>query len=88
MVETTDGFRIADEDLKLRGPGAVAGTAQSGHADFRFADLATDGLLLAQAQIAAREIIAQDPLLESERWSPLRSLMASVRVEVDIAKVS
>ncbi len=88
MVETTDGFRIADEDLKLRGPGAVAGTAQSGHVDFRFADLATDSLLLAQAQIAAREIIAQDPLLESDRWRPLRSLMAGSKIETEIAKVA
>ena len=88
MVETTDGFRIADEDLKLRGPGAVAGTAQSGHADFRFADLSTDGLLLAQAQLAARDIIAQDPLLETPEWFPLRTLMASARAEADIAKVS
>jgi ATP-dependent DNA helicase RecG len=88
MVETTDGFRIADEDLKLRGPGAVAGTAQSGHEDFRFADLATDGLILAQAQAAAREIIAEDPELSSEKWSPLRALMTGARLETEIAKVA
>lgn len=88
MVETTDGFRIADEDLKLRGPGAVAGTAQSGHDDFRFADLATDGLILAQAQAAAREIIAEDPELSSAKWSPLRALMTGARLETEIAKVA
>ncbi|MCX6893359.1 MAG: hypothetical protein NTX51_17865 [Verrucomicrobia bacterium] len=54
MEQTTDGFRIAEEDLKLRGPGELLGQQQSGLPQFRFGDLATDLPLIMQArQLAA-----------------------------------
>ncbi|MGB0581939.1 MAG: helicase-related protein, partial [Limisphaerales bacterium] len=50
MTETTDGFRIAEEDLKLRGPGDMLGSDQSGDVDFRFADLTHDLALIQEAR--------------------------------------
>lgn len=61
MVETTDGFRIAEEDLKIRGPGDIAGTRQSGAVEFKLANLVDDGPLLEQAREAALEVLEADP---------------------------
>ena len=64
MAETTDGFKIAETDLKLRGPGDFLGTKQSGLPDFKFADIVEDQLLLIQAKEWARRLINDDPELE------------------------
>lgn len=62
MLESTDGFVIAEEDMKLRGPGDIEGTQQSGIAfDLRLANLAKDGQLLSQAREQAQIILARDP---------------------------
>lgn len=67
MVETNDGFRIAEADLQLRGPGDLEGTMQSGTPfDLHIANLATDGQLVALARQAAKDILDADPLLEDE----------------------
>ena len=67
MVETNDGFRIAEADLQLRGPGDMQGTLQSGTPfELHIANLATDGQLVAVAREAALAILDQDPLLEDE----------------------
>jgi ATP-dependent DNA helicase RecG len=67
MVATNDGFRIAEADLQLRGPGDLEGTQQSGLPfELRIANLATDGQLLSLAREAASEIIERDPMLEDE----------------------
>ena len=67
MVATNDGFRIAEADLQLRGPGDLDGTQQSGLPfELRIANLATDGQLLSMAREAASEIIERDPMLEDE----------------------
>ena len=67
MVATNDGFRIAEEDLRLRGAGDLEGTQQSGIPfDLKIANLATDGQLLALARQAALDILEKDPLLEDE----------------------
>jgi ATP-dependent DNA helicase RecG len=63
MVRTTDGFEIAETDLKLRGPGDIMGTQQSGALDLLIADLGKDGPILQQAREIAREIIEKDPEL-------------------------
>lgn len=60
MCETTDGFKIADEDLKLRGPGDFFGTRQHGLPKLRIADVMTDTKILMQTQIFAKEIMATD----------------------------
>ena len=61
MVRTNNGFDIADTDLKLRGPGDLMGTQQSGLLDLRIADLSKDGTILVQARQAAQEIVEHDP---------------------------
>ncbi len=63
MCETTDGFRIADEDLKLRGPGDFFGKRQHGLPELKIADLFTDMPLLREAQTAARTLYAEDSSL-------------------------
>ena len=75
LRETEDGFRIAEEDLKLRGSGEVLGTRQSGLPTFRVADLAVHGDLLEIARADARLILDRDPDLKSERGQALRVLL-------------
>ncbi|HKK24092.1 MAG TPA: ATP-dependent DNA helicase RecG [Gracilimonas sp.] len=74
MEETNDGFRIAEADLKLRGPGDFLGTKQSGLPDFKFADIVEDQFLLTQAKEKAQELLDEDPKLKS----PLNSDLAEV----------
>ncbi|NJB87441.1 ATP-dependent DNA helicase RecG [Lewinella marina] len=64
MVETTDGFKIAEADLKLRGPGMIDGTQQSGVLQMRIADLAQDGRILSAARDRAKDILEADPELQ------------------------
>jgi len=75
MRETDDGFRIAEEDLRLRGAGELLGTRQSGLPDFRLADLAAHGDLLAAARDDAKLVLERDPDLASPRGSALRVLL-------------
>ncbi len=75
MRETEDGFRIAEEDLKLRGGGELLGTRQSGLPDMRLADLGAHAELLEAARDDARLIVDRDPDLESERGKALRALL-------------
>jgi ATP-dependent DNA helicase RecG len=75
MRETEDGFRIAEEDLRLRGEGEVLGTRQSGLPGFRIADLAVHRDLLPAARDDAALVLARDPKLASERGEALRLLL-------------
>jgi ATP-dependent DNA helicase RecG len=75
MRETEDGFRIAEEDLKLRGAGEMLGTRQSGLPLFRMADLSTDGDLLATARDDAQLILNKDAKLTTDRGEALRTLL-------------
>jgi ATP-dependent DNA helicase RecG len=72
---TEDGFRIAEEDLRLRGPGEVLGARQSGLPALRLADLASHADLLAPARADARHILRLDPGLQSARGRALRLLL-------------
>jgi ATP-dependent DNA helicase RecG len=63
MCQTNDGFIIAEEDLKLRGPGDIEGTRQSGTINLRLADLVADGTILEAARTTANELIENDPSL-------------------------
>ncbi|MBI3976216.1 MAG: ATP-dependent DNA helicase RecG, partial [Armatimonadetes bacterium] len=76
MTATADGFRIAREDLRLRGPGEILGTRQHGLPDLRVADLATDLSLLEEARAAAAEILREDPGLGQSAHRPLRTAVA------------
>ena len=75
MRETEDGFRIAEEDLRLRGEGDVLGTKQSGLPDFCLADPAVHASLLTLARDEARKIVQIDPILDGERGQALRLLL-------------
>ena len=75
MRETEDGFRIAEEDLRLRGGGDVLGTRQSGTPGFRVAELSVHGELLRTARDDAALILARDPALAGERGKALRTLL-------------
>ncbi|HEY8313525.1 MAG TPA: ATP-dependent DNA helicase RecG [Candidatus Baltobacteraceae bacterium] len=77
LTESTDGFRIAEEDLRLRGPGEFAGTAQAGRADFQVADLLRDIAVYREAKDAAESIVATDPHLERPEHGRLRALLES-----------
>ena len=79
MCETNDGFRIAEADLKLRGPGDLEGTQQSGMAfDLKIADIARDGQIVQMARNEAQKIIDDAPLCQSPKyqllWNRLREL--------------
>ncbi len=75
LRETEDGFRIAEEDLRLRGPGELLGTRQSGLPSFRLADLFADRHLLTMAHDDAQLILSHDPELTSARGTALRTLL-------------
>jgi ATP-dependent DNA helicase RecG len=75
MRETEDGFRIAEEDLRLRGEGEVLGTRQSGLPGFRLAQIEVHGEMLQAARDDARMIVERDPQLKSPRGEALRILL-------------
>ncbi|MGI4832838.1 MAG: ATP-dependent DNA helicase RecG [Janthinobacterium lividum] len=72
MVRTNNGFEIADIDLKLRGPGDLMGTQQSGVLDLLIADLAKDGRILSESRVAAQAILSEDPGLDLPENGNLR----------------
>ena len=75
MRESEDGFRIAEEDLKLRGGGEVLGTRQSGMPGFRFARAERHAALMEAARDDARGVIETDPHLDGPRGEALRNLL-------------
>lgn len=90
MVATNDGFRIAEADLQLRGPGDLEGTQQSGLPfDLKIASLSTDGQLLDLARQAANEVLDEDPLLESPKSALLVSQLNKLKINpVDWSSIS
>jgi ATP-dependent DNA helicase RecG len=88
MVATTDGFKIAEEDLVLRGPGNLAGTEQSGQMDFKVADLIQDAKLLEVARQCALRIIEENPQLEGSEWTKVRTRLSKRRSDVALVTVS
>ncbi len=80
MTETNDGFRIAEADLKLRGPGDLEGTQQSGIAfDLKIADIARDGQIVQMARDEAQKIIDADPTCEKNEYRMLWDRLAALR---------
>ncbi len=78
MVKSNDGFEISEADLQLRGPGDIRGTRQSGMLDFRIANLAKDGELIAATRRIAEEILATDPHLTHPGNSLLRQQLLRI----------
>lgn len=88
MVRTTDGFEISEVDLKLRGPGDIEGTQQSGVLDLKIADLVRDGQIIQLARTAAQTILNEDPELAQEKNKILhKGLIQREKTRPDWAKV-
>jgi ATP-dependent DNA helicase RecG len=79
MLRTNDGFEIADADLRLRGPGDLQGTRQSGVMDLRLADLVEDAHLLQVARKCADDLLSQDPALTAPEHALLLQALQSKR---------
>lgn len=90
MCDTNDGFRIAEADLKLRGPGDLEGTQQSGVAfDLKIADIARDGQLVQLARETAQQIVDADPTCSSPQYAMLWRRLRELRdVNVNWAAIS
>ena len=73
MKDTNNGFKIADEDLKLRGPGDFFGQKQHGLPELKIANMMTDTSILIEAQSLSSKIIDKDPLLSSQKYKGLKA---------------
>jgi ATP-dependent DNA helicase RecG len=87
LARSSDGFEIAEMDLRLRGPGQVLGTRQSGLPDLALASLADDGAVLEEAREQARELLAEDPDLSCHPGL-LQALAEQRRRQVDAARLN
>ena len=85
---TEDGFRIAEEDLAMRGAGDVLGTAQSGLPRFRIADWECHGSLLSAANRDARDLVSSDPELKTQRGRAIRTLLWLLEQDKAITMIS
>ena len=90
MVSSTDGFEIAEEDLKLRGPGDLEGTQQSGMPfDLKIANVVKDSRLMQEARLAAREIVEADPQQQNPLYALLWQRLRELRKErTDFSEIS
>jgi ATP-dependent DNA helicase RecG len=88
MVQTNDGFEIAEIDLKLRGPGSMLGTMQSGNLDYKIADLVQDGKMLEIARQAAFRLIAADPKLERPEYAGILAMVKQKRSDAAVVTIS
>ena len=77
MVEYLDGFKVAEVDMKLRGPGDIFGTRQSGFPEFRYINLIEDTELLISAKETAFRIIGEDPHLTREQNNLIKKILSS-----------
>ena len=88
MVSTTDGFKIAEEDLAMRGPGDMYGTRQSGEMKFRLADIVQDSGILEETRVAAQQLLAQDPRLAAPQYQGIRYLLGQQKEQSHWGKIS
>jgi len=89
MVRTNNGFEIADIDLKLRGPGDLMGTQQSGVLDLLIADLAKDGRILSESRAAAQTLLSDDPeLMRPEHGNIRRHIESLPATAVNWSRIS
>ena len=88
MCSTNDGFKIAEKDLEIRGPGDIEGTRQSGLLNFKLANIIADKLLLDKAKEMADEITDTDPLLVSELNVRLKEYLLAQKGKTEWSKIS
>ena len=72
LVSTSDGFKIADEDLKMRGPGDFFGSRQHGLPEMKIANMMTDGEIIRETHFAAQNLLKKNPALAGEEFDLLR----------------
>jgi len=88
MCETNDGFKIAEKDLEMRGPGDIEGTKQSGVLDFKLANIVADKALLEEAKDIAGKLIEQDPDLSSAGNLRLKNFLQVQKGKTMWSKIS
>ncbi len=88
MVSTTDGFKIAEQDLAMRGPGDMYGTKQSGVLKFKLADIVLDGGILEETRKAALQLLTQDPRLDLPQHQSLKYMVSQQGKESHWGKIS
>ena len=88
MCQTNDGFKIAEKDLELRGPGDISGTRQSGLMNFKLANIVADRNILEKAKEQAEILVNDDSLLESEENIPLRKFIQIEERKTAWSKIS
>ena len=89
LVRTNDGFEIAEVDLKMRGPGDIMGTQQSGLLDLKIADLARDGQIVQLARDAAVKVLEEDPdLIHKKNYEMRMQLFRQIKNRPDWSRIS
>jgi ATP-dependent DNA helicase RecG len=88
LCATNDGFKIAEKDLEIRGPGDIEGTRQSGMLNFKLASIVQDRDLLERAREMAESILEQDPDLRSEDHKGLRTFLMLQKGKTQWSKIS
>jgi len=88
MVSTTDGFKIAEQDLAMRGPGDMYGTKQSGVLKFKLADIVLDGAILEETRKAAQHLLSQDPTLSLPQHQPIKHMLVQQGKQSHWGKIS
>jgi ATP-dependent DNA helicase RecG len=84
MTSSNDGFQIAEVDLKLRGPGNIMGTQQSGILKFKIADLIQDQALLKAAREQALRIVTQDPMMKDADHQCIKRTLTALKFDSNI----
>ena len=88
MVQTNDGFEIAEADLRLRGPGDVLGTQQSGIVNLKIADIVKDQAILSRARDAAIRVLDEDPELQNPKNHVLQLTLKTIQKQSTWSKIS
>jgi ATP-dependent DNA helicase RecG len=88
MCETNDGFKIAEKDLEIRGPGDIEGTRQSGLLNFKLANIVEDRKILEAARLTAEKIISEDPTLSFTENYCLKAFLEQVKGKTAWSKIS
>jgi len=88
MCETNDGFKIAEKDMEIRGPGDIEGTRQSGLLNFKLANIVEDKKILEAARYSAEKIIEEDPALSTVENSCLLNYLSVQKGKTIWSKIS
>ena len=88
MCATNDGFKIAEKDLELRGPGDIEGTRQSGALNFKLASIVNDKAILELAAMKAEKLIEEDPEVKMEKNDLLKRFLLSQKGKTAWSQIS